>query len=117
MAYDLPTNPYPHSPKVYGPFTVDVRSKIPKQVLSLVNSYDYGVGITIEFTETYRKVYWRLEDTRKNRDPLRPVLCVGGDGIEGRPGVTEFALSPDPASLMQKSVPIWPHCKLPSRFF
>ena len=109
-------HPYPHPPKVYGPYQIEVRSKIPKEVLSLAANGDFGVGITIEFTETYRKIYWRVQDYRseKYRDPLKPILCVGGDGIASDSKQTAYKLTDvDPDSLMQETVPIWPHCKLP----
>lgn len=109
-------HPYPYPPKVYGPYQIEVRSKIPKEVLSLAANGDFGVGITIEFTETHQKIYWRVQDYRseKYRDPLKPILCVGGDGIASDSKQTAYKLTDvDPDSLMQKTVPIWPHCKLP----
>ena len=106
-------HPYPHPPKVYGPYEIAIRSKIPEKILSLAASGNFGVGITIEFAETHQKVYWRLEDYRdqKKFNPNR-WICVGGQSIETNSNQKLFTVS-SPEDAIQKTIPIWPHCKLP----
>jgi hypothetical protein len=104
-------HPHPNPPKVYGPYEFDIRSRIPPSVLRKVKgSWDYGLGVTVEFTETYQKVIWSLRERNPKTPPGTPnnPICVGGqlDVAQGQKilnwtvGTTAYA------------APIWPHCNI-----
>jgi hypothetical protein len=105
------THPSPNPPKVHGPYEFDIRSRIPSAVLRKVKgSWEYGLGVTIEFTETHQKMNWSLGE----RNPKTPLgtpnspICVGGElDIALGQKILKWTVS-----TTEYSAPIWPHCKI-----
>ncbi len=104
------SHPHPLPPRVYGPFEFEVRSKIPRAVLRKVKgNWEYGLGVTIEFTESYQRMNWALRKLvpPPPGTPNNP-LCVGGE-IDAAPGQKVLKWK---NGTTEMSAPIWPHCKI-----
>jgi hypothetical protein len=104
-------NPYPHPPRIYGPFDLKIREKIPSAILQkITGSNEFGLGITVEFTETSRKIYWALWDHRP-RPPEKAIfdpICVGGE-LDALSNQKEFLWT---NGILNSKAQLWPHCKL-----
>lgn len=95
--------------KLFGPFVVDVRSRIPKKVLQLATKRKYGIGIGLAINNGPITTNWGLFYSGE-RGVESNYLCVGGDYFTAS-GQTTFR----PFGLLEeaKSIGVWPNCKLP----
>ncbi len=95
----------PYTGEPVGPFRVEVRSRIPTEVLALARKDEYVLGLS--FTAGMLPIYFNWRLTISGGSALgRRVICIGGDSFSN--DVKEVKLG-SPATI----VPVWPHCKLP----
>lgn len=107
---DMPEQGNPsYSGKINGPFIVEIRSRIPAEVLQYAKRRLFSIDIGLAINNGPVLVDWALYRTPEN--PSNPsYLCVGGDHFL-RTGETTF--SPLSAPAGAKPVGVWPNCKLP----
>jgi hypothetical protein len=107
---DLPEQGNPSfSGKINGPFVVDIRSKIPGEILQYAQRRFFSIRISLTINSGPISMNWALHRVQENASSPS-YLCVGGDHFL-RTGETSF--NPMSASAGAKPVSVWPNCKLP----
>jgi hypothetical protein len=95
--------------KLNGPYVVEIRPKIPKEVLRYATKRFYSIQIGLGINDGPITMNWAL-----HRLPQSPgeqgYLCVGGDFFVASGQPTFDGLS---FAVGAKPVGVWPNCKLP----
>lgn len=108
-----------------GPFQVEVRSKIPREVLALASGRSYDYSIDIQFTSGVHpvRVNWILRRSHaepifgedlthlRRTSPQIELVCTGGDSFESH-GLRELEWGWERGRDIIR-LPVWPHCTLP----
>jgi hypothetical protein len=98
-----------YSGKINGPFIVEIRSRIPAEILQYAQKRFFSVRISLIINSGPISMNWALYRVQENASSPS-YLCVGGDHFL-RTGEASF--TPMSASVGAKPVDVWPNCKLP----